>query len=83
MLVDAAHTAFEDREITFDRVRRDLAASVFESGMIDGAMVRELFANGGVPLGLVGHEVALAADIGADDREHDPERGAGDMKATG
>ena len=38
VLIDAAHAAFENREITFNRVRRYVAARIFIGRMLDRFM---------------------------------------------
>lgn len=51
MLINTLHAAFENREITFNRVGMDEAPCVFFLSMIDAFMAGELFANARVDVG--------------------------------
>ena len=69
VVIDAEDAALERREIALDGVGvPEPAAHVFLDRVIDRAMPAELAAHAGVVGGLVGHEVALAVELGGQDR---------------
>jgi len=74
MLVNADHTTLEYGEIAFGAIDADgfaglaVEIGVFLTRVIDLAMVRELFAELGVLIAFVGHQMRLAGGVGADDR---------------
>jgi uncharacterized membrane protein YdcZ (DUF606 family) len=68
-MLDALHAALEDRVEALDRVRSHIAANVFIGLMIDRLMVGVLAAKAFVPTRLIGMQCALAADVGAQDRQ--------------
>jgi hypothetical protein len=75
MLIDAFHAALEDAVEALQRVCVDLHASlavcvaVLAPRMVNGVMLGELIAELGVPRGLIGHHVAFASKVRANDRK--------------
>lgn len=63
MLIDALYAPLEDREVAFDRVRVDLAASVFASRVLHGRMLGEVTASLAVQAALVSEEPGVASDV--------------------
>jgi hypothetical protein len=63
MLIDALHSALEDRAIALDRIRVDhaitLASNVFVDLVLDPAVAGELLADAFVPSRCIGQRSAL------------------------
>jgi hypothetical protein len=76
MLVDAFHTALENRVIAFDGVRiylptrRAVRVSIFLAGVIHYAVRGKLFADALVSASLVGHQMAFAVNVRVVDRDN-------------
>ena len=67
MLIGAAHTALEDREVALDRVRGHVATGILFAAVNDGFMRAELFADALIEIAFVGMQAALALDVLAHD----------------
>ena len=67
VLIDAAHAALEDREITFNRIGRYVAARIFLVGVIDGFVRREFLADTMIEFAFVGVQPRFAIDVVQDD----------------
>lgn len=63
VLIDALHSALEDREVASDRVGVDIAAHILVLAVLDRIMGRILGADLPVEAAFVGHEAAFAADV--------------------
>src|SRR6202044_706255 len=82
MLVHADHAALENRIVALDRIGVDIApAHIFFGTVINGVVGGELFPDRLVLIGLVSHQAAFAADVGAENRDDIRNAGALDMKA--
>lgn len=68
MLVDTLHSALKDREIAFDGVGVDFAATVFADAMTHELMVSELASNFLVVAGFVGHQPCALGNVLTHDR---------------
>lgn len=88
VLINALHAALEDRVVALDcvRVNRSVtfATHVFIVLVANAVVARNagLILQIFIPARRVGHDGALAIDVGADDREQSAKRGAIDMEAT-
>src|SRR5207237_9093908 len=71
MLVDAAHSAFEQRKEAFRSVHMGFAANVLTVAVLNALMVGKLDANFAVVSAFIGHEPAFARDVIAHDWRHD------------
>src|SRR4051794_4904983 len=80
MLVVAAHTAFEDRKVTLDRVGVYVTASIFKRAMLYRFMRGEVIADHRVQFGFVGMQAAFVVDVVAHDLCDRCTIGAGDME---
>ena len=81
VLVDAGHPALEHAEIAFGGIDAGKGAillipHVFLGAVVDGAMALEAPADPAIGAVLVGHQVALAVGVSADDRA---QRASGDI----
>jgi hypothetical protein len=83
VLIDALHAALKDRILAFNRVRGDIAASIFLPAMIDRAMLGIFAANFLIVAGFVRMKAAFAADVLTQDRRNVGNRRALDMEAAG
>lgn len=66
-LVNARKAALEDREVAFDRVRRDVAANVLIAAMRHGLMRRKLAVELAIRAELVRMDLGLTVHVLADD----------------
>ncbi len=89
MLVHADHAALEDRVVAFDGVGVDFHASFAVSvaplaaRMVNSVMLRKLVAKLGIACRLIGHDVAFAVKVFADNRHNLAFRGALNMERAG
>jgi hypothetical protein len=83
MLIDAYHSAFENRVIALNRVGVDNPAHVFIDRMGDGLMHPILVTEFVVGGQFVAHHEGFLRDVGANDRQELPARRTLDMEATG
>ena len=78
MLINAFHASLEYAAIAFNRVcmnlcaRRAVSVAVLATRVIDRVVIRELISELGVTRGLIGHDVAFAVNVGADDSQKRP-----------
>ena len=63
VLVDALHSALEDRKIAFNRIRRHVAARIFLRRMIYGFVRRKLLADAEIQFAFIGLQPRLTIDV--------------------
>jgi hypothetical protein len=74
VLVNAFHAALENRVIAFNSVSVDfhaafvISVAIFAARMVNGVMLGELASKLGIAVGLIGHDMRLAGQILANDR---------------
>src|SRR6185369_1567563 len=68
MLIDALHAAFEDREITLNRVRMDLAAHVLARAVLHSLMIANASKARRIEAAFIGEQAAFLRHVLA----HDP-----------
>ena len=84
MLVDACHSAFENRVISLCRVRVDdflgFVADIFALAVVDAVVAGEVVAELLILAGFVSHDRRLFGDVGLEDRNEVAGLGAIDME---
>jgi len=88
VLINTDHAALEHAVETLDGVGVDLVASavgvpVLATVMVHSAVFGKVVAKLGIHRGLIGHDLAFAGDVVADDRDDRPFRDVFDMERTG
>lgn len=81
VLVGAAHPAFEDGKVAFNRVRVDLAAHILAALVVHRFMLAHLL-EAQVVAALVGVDRGFLGDVVLDDRQDGTSIGALDVEAT-
>jgi hypothetical protein len=83
MLIDALHSALEDRIVALDRISVDVAvADIFVGAVLDGFVAGEPLTDVLVVTSLIGHQRGFAGDVIADDIVNLPDASVVDVKAT-
>lgn len=83
MLINATHTALEDREEAFNGVGANRAARILFLAVSNAVVLGEVIPKVPIVAGLIGVDGALLADIRQHDRHGLLHGGAGDVEAAG